>query len=225
MSAIVGNIDISEFDGDGLDIIGTDGFNVLTGSQRADFIDAKDGNDVVFGKKGDDLIDGGAGNDIIKAGKGDDSVIGRGGDDIILGGSGDDVIEAGGGHDEIFGDGGNDLINGGHGNDTILGGDWMDTVNGGAGSDLLLGGIDADVFEFDAEDFSCNSMDTIADFQLNEDRLVIKGLSDNDEVAFDGATGSVSVNGHDVISFSSGDVFGSSEPRMEENEDGDFELM
>lgn len=225
MSSIVGKIDVSDFDGDGLDIIGTDGFDALFGTKLGDFIDAKDGNDVVAGNGGNDLIDGGAGNDTIVGGHGDDSIIGAGGDDLILGGFGDDIIEAGSGDDLIFGDFGDDCIHGADGNDTIYGGPGSDILTGGAGSDLLIGGSGADLFEFDADDFASGEIDTITDFQVTEDSIVIKGLSENDSVAFDPISGGISINGHSVINFKGISDSDSAGMTIEEDEDGDFEVI
>ena len=180
MSTLISNIDVSEFDGGGLDIIGTDGLNELSGTENIEFVEAEVGNDIVLGKTSDDLIDDSA-NNPIDAGKGDNSIIG------------------GDSNDQIFGNFDDDYIHGG---------------DGDAGSD---------VFTFNAEDFTADSVDTVADFQLEEDRLVIKGLSENDAVAFDSTTSSISVNGNDVIDFS--EFTEASEATIEQNEDGDYEII
>ena len=93
MSAVIESIDLSEFNGDGLEIVGRDGFDILFGTQLDDLVDAKAGNDLIMAGDGDDGIIGGDGNDRIKAGVGDDIIIGGTGVDKMTGGSGDDVFE------------------------------------------------------------------------------------------------------------------------------------
>ncbi|MDJ0570365.1 MAG: calcium-binding protein [Pleurocapsa sp. MO_192.B19] len=195
MSTLISNIDVSEFDGGGLDIIGTDGLNELSGTENIEFVDAEVGNDIVLGKTSDDLIDDSA-NNPIDAGKGDNSIIG------------------GDSNDQIFGNFDDDYIHGGDGDDTNY---------GSAGNDTIFGDAGSDVFTFNAEDFTADSVDTVADFQLEEDRLVIKGLSENDAVAFDSTTSSISVNGNDVIDFS--EFTEASEATIEQKEDGDYEII
>jgi Ca2+-binding RTX toxin-like protein len=222
MSSIIGTIDPTSFSGDGLDIIGTDGLNKLFGTEDGEFIDAGDAKDTIFGKGGNDLIDGGTGQDIIDAGQGDDSVIGGNGDDIIFGSYGNDFLEGGGGNDKIFGGEGDDIINGGAGNDTVSGGTGNDSIYGGVGSDLLLGNAGQDLFVFDVQDFADGSIDAIADFEFGQDEIIITGSGDNDQISFDSTTGSISLNGNNII-----DVKGATgvEPNMEENDNGNYELM
>jgi Ca2+-binding RTX toxin-like protein len=222
MSSIIGTIDPTDFSGDGLDLIGTDGLDQLFGTEGSEFIDAGNSDDNVFGKGGNDLIDAGAGQDIIDAGQGDDSVIGGYGNDIISGGLGNDFLEAGSGDDEILGDDGDDIINGGAGNDTVNGGVGNDSVYGGAGSDLLLGDAGQDVFVFDIQDFADGSVDAIADFELGQDSIIITGSGNNDQLSFDSTTGSVNLNGSEIIEIQGGSGV---DPNMEEKENGNYELM
>jgi Ca2+-binding RTX toxin-like protein len=205
MSTVIGKIDISAFDGDGLFIEGTDGADRLIGTNR---------DDLFVGKDGDDTI---------RALGGDDSIVGGDGNDLIFGGYGNDVIEAGAGNDLIFGEFGDDYINGSGGDDTIYGGKGDDTIVGGKGSDLMFGGGGKDIFEFSIEDFASGEVDSIGDFHVGQDSIVINGLGDGDEVAFDPATNSISVNGNSIINLTLVDDFRA--PKVEENEDGGYEII
>ena len=223
MSSVIELINVAEFDGDGLDIMGTDGFNDLEGSNLADLIQAKGGSDFIDARGGSDLIDAGLGNDFVYAGTGNDSVLGGGGSDIIFGEQGDDVIAGEQGNDVIFGGKGDDIVYGGEGDDTVLGGRGDDTVIGSLGNDVLFGGKGNDVFEFSAGELDSKFVNRVQDFQIEEDSLVIKGLSSDDQVSLDPSTGHLSVNDDAVIMLKNMDS--SAELSMEFNEDGEFEIM
>lgn len=207
MSTVIGKIDISAFDGDGLLIEGTDGFDVLNGTNASDLILGKGGNDVIFGNNGDDQIAAGSG------------------DDRVFGGFGNDIIEAGSGNDTVFGGFGDDCINAGAGNDEIFGEFGDDTINGGAGSDLMFGGQGEDVFEFNAEDFGPEDIDTIVDFQTGQDKIVINGLSEDDVVTFDAQSRSVLLNGSSIINLPSAGGFFTPTVQEQDDEDGGYEIV
>ena len=87
-------------DGSGavIEVIGTDGDDVICVGDRADrvaryFIDAKAGDDVILGGAGVDSVLGGPGADVI---------YGRGGDDQLDGGASVDTIYGGGGFDSVY---------------------------------------------------------------------------------------------------------------------------
>ncbi len=151
---------------------------------------------IVRGLAGDDRIEGTLGEaESINGNSGNDTLIGWGASDTIYGGQGDDVIYAGypntpypidgvilaiyeqspvtlrgnAGNDFISGGNGNDSVEGNDGNDTLIGGDGNDTILGGLGDDLLTGGRGVDVFLLS----SAFEMDTIADFDTLEDRILI----------------------------------------------------
>ena len=194
MSAVLEKIDIDSFVGDGLDIIGTDGSDRLFGTEDGDLIDGGDGHDIIFG---------------------DNFSPGEGGNDLIIGGRGDDIIQAGLGDDSIIGGVGNDIIQGGMGDDVI---------EGSSGSDTLIGDEGADVFGFDLEDFENNDRDVIADFQLDEDTIVIRGLGEDDQIGFDSFTNGITINGNSVISLAGSEVK-VSDLNIEEDDDGDYILV
>jgi Ca2+-binding RTX toxin-like protein len=122
-----------------LELIGTEGDDVLTGSGGGDFISGLGGNDILQGLGGNDQIFGGSGDDLIIAGDGNDTVAGDQGHDSILGGNGNDLINGGSGNDRILGESGDDTLNGDEGRDSILGGNGNDLINGGSGNDRILG--------------------------------------------------------------------------------------
>lgn len=113
--------------------LGTDGNDVINGSQVEDHIYGLDGNDVISGRGAADWIEGGNGNDFISGGQGVDIVEGGAGNDSIFAGEGDDKT------DILYGDSGKDVIGGGLGADLVLGGTGSDTIFGGAGGDILIG--------------------------------------------------------------------------------------
>jgi len=223
MSSVIDTINVSEFDGNGLEIIGTDGFNALNGTERGDYIEARGAGDFVDARKGNDLIDAGMGDDFVHAGNGSDSVLGGGGQDVIFGGKGADVVISGEGNDVIIGGMGDDYLMGSDGDDTIFGGAGNDTLNGGIGNDLLFGGSGSDVFEFAVEDLDAQFINRVGDFSVGEDIIMITGLSDQDQTNFDPNSGYLSVNGDTVVSLQ--DLGNSADLKMEFNDDGEFEIM
>jgi uncharacterized protein len=87
-------------------IRGTNGPNVLNGTNKSDVIMGLGGDDVIRGANAEDVICGGAGDDILRGenaadvllgGFGDDDLFGGNGDDALIGGPGDDVLVGGGG--------------------------------------------------------------------------------------------------------------------------------
>lgn len=127
------------------------------------------------------LLEGGAAGDLLAGQAGDDTVIGYGGDDSLSGGDGADRLDGGAGGDDLDGGAWLDKLDGGAGDDALLGGDgidWLwgrdgdDRIEGGAGRDVTFGGAGADVFVFSAGD----GADTIGDFEIGIDRLLIENL-------------------------------------------------
>ncbi|GAB4539440.1 MAG: hypothetical protein Tsb0014_29840 [Pleurocapsa sp.] len=172
----------SLFGGTGLDVLnGEEGNDYLEGGSNDDTMSGGIGNDVIYGDNaGADL--GVEGNDLIYGGNGTDLIYGEGGNDTVFGGNDNDIIHGGSGNDVLQGDSGNDTIYGNTGNDTIA---------GGAGSDLLWGGSGADTFVFTPDvDFKNGYVDTIADFNVNEDKIDLSafalGTSENDATGNDG---------------------------------------
>jgi len=104
-----------------LDLVGTDGDDVLTG---------RNGDDNISGGDGDDILTGAGGNDHINGGSGKNTINGGDGHDYISTGNDDDIINGGAGNDTIFAYGGNDTVTGGTGNDTFELRGWGDNKFG-----------------------------------------------------------------------------------------------
>ena len=143
--------------------------------ERIQNLDARDG-DVL----GEGPVKGAALADLVVGTSEADDLGGRGGADSIYGAGGDDVLGGGKRDDLLSGGAGNDSLVGGKDNDTLLGGDGDDRLNGRTGDDLLQGGAGTDRFVF----FTAAGNDTIADFEIGTDRIVLKafGFGDFDDV-------------------------------------------
>ncbi|MFN3726225.1 MAG: Ig-like domain-containing protein [Allosphingosinicella sp.] len=94
---------------------------------------------------------------------------GGNGNDMIISGNGEDFLYGGNGNDTLSGGGGHDLLAGGNGNDFLDGGAGRDDLYGGNGNDRMAGGEGPDSFWFARG----GGNDTILDFDVAEDRLVL----------------------------------------------------
>jgi Ca2+-binding RTX toxin-like protein len=134
----------------------TSGDDEITGTSRANVINALAGNDLIRGLGGSDRLTAGLGDDTVDGGDGDDVVYGNAGDDYLeggagadrlYGGDGTDIVYGGIGNDQIRGDLGNDMLYGDAGNDLVRGGEGYDLVNGDAGNDKLYGEAGNDLLD------------------------------------------------------------------------------
>ncbi len=156
---------------------GWSGNDLLIGDRGNDIIDGGEDGDYIWGGTGDDLLFGSEGDDWILGDQGKDILIGGADRDRLWGGTDDDYLLGGDGEDSLWGDRGNDILNGGGDNDLVQGGKGDDLIDGGAGDDNLFGNGGADIFEL-TPNFGT---DTINDFQLGNDRLMLSvGLSFGD---------------------------------------------
>ncbi|WP_270934523.1 tandem-95 repeat protein [Falsiroseomonas oryzae] len=114
--------------------VGTDSWQVLSGSDLGDTIDAAGGDDTVDGRGGNDSLLGGPGSDSLAGGEGNDTFDGGGGADVFAGGSGVDLFRfaAGQGTVVVTDTGGSDAVELGAG---ILAGDLAVQARG---TDLVL---------------------------------------------------------------------------------------
>ena len=110
-------------------------YNTIIGTEGDDVIDGTDGDDLIFGLGGNDTINGNSGNDCIYGGNGNDTIDGNSGFDYIFGGDNDDVIRGSGNQDYIYGGAGNDILKGNNGRDHLFAGIGYDALNGGDKSD------------------------------------------------------------------------------------------
>ena len=121
-------------------IVGTEGDDVLIGTERSDKIWGKGGDDIIFGLGGNDKIWGGDGDDIVSGGNGHDRIWGGDGSDILAGDTGHDRISGGDANDQLFGGEGHDRLYGGRDDDVLVGNAGNDRLSGGDGNDVLAGG-------------------------------------------------------------------------------------
>jgi hypothetical protein len=96
--------------------VGTEGPDLILGSDKSDVIVGLGGNDVIHGDAGDDTICGGPGNDSILGAKGADTIFGDDGDDFLFGATEGDTLNGGpGDFDVLWGGPGYDKLDGGPG--------------------------------------------------------------------------------------------------------------
>lgn len=123
------------------------GKNLILGSDGADVLDGTNKDDCIVAGSGNDRVHAGNGNDVVFAGDGADEVYGDNGDDILLLGAGNDRAYGGNGNDQIRGDDGDDVVDGQNGDDVVFLGRGNDRAAGGNGNDELHGEDGADVLD------------------------------------------------------------------------------
>jgi Ca2+-binding RTX toxin-like protein len=101
--------------------VGTDGDDLLTGTDGADGFLLLDGNDQAMGAGGNDALCADDGNDVLKGEGGNDRALAGGGNDKVIGGPGRDRLRGEVGKDLLKGSGGGDNLNGGPGRDRCVG--------------------------------------------------------------------------------------------------------
>ncbi|MCT4553429.1 MAG: hypothetical protein N4A53_01970 [Pelagimonas sp.] len=186
---------------DGDTIIGTEGDDVIFGSEDPELILPGPGDDFVrAGAEGDIIVDGDVddpnhGNDTLYGGAGADEIRDRGGNDQLFGGTGEDLLIA-----VDFGEDAPhapDTVNGGYGDDTVAGDDG-DLLIGGAGVDQYVIGINnAGDATVNIEDFTAGEeilIEIYDDSLPNTPEAFTAGLTIEDQQ--DGV--SVSVNGTEL---------------------------
>jgi concanavalin A-like lectin/glucanase superfamily protein/hemolysin type calcium-binding protein len=135
---------------------GTDGEDLMIGSDQVDAISAFGADDTAFGNEGDDDISGGAEDDLLGGGPGRDTINGGTGHDDLRGGIYGDTINGSWGQDTLTGDGGPDTLIG-YGDK-----DHVDTINCGSGNDTVRKGVGDRVAS------NCETVIAGADWQMNE---------------------------------------------------------
>lgn len=173
---------------------GGDGLDLIFAGDGDDRIFGGNGKDRLFGEEGSDRISGGNDNDTINGGNGEDSIFGEAGNDLLSGGNrldggdGNDTLNGsnslgpgerllgGNGNDRITGNLGDDFINGGSGDDTLIGtSNTSDTFFPPPESDTLTGGLGKDTFVLGNTVRVFSSAPAIADLNLSEDKVQLKG--------------------------------------------------
>jgi glycerophosphoryl diester phosphodiesterase len=153
-------------------IEGTPEDEVLLGNQERDLIRANEGNDTLAGSVNDDILYGEVGDDLLR---GDFNIPQSGGS-----AGGDDLLYGGLGNDRLYGQGGNDALNSDQGDDQLFGDAGNDLLVGGDGFDTLTGGEGRDTFAI----ASRQGDDTITDFRLGEDFLMMTGTLTFEDLTF-----------------------------------------
>lgn len=157
----------------------------------------------ITGNAGDNLLDGGGGADRLTGGDGHDRfLVDQRGDVVVEGAGGgfDQVVasasyalargvrveamqaDAGSGSidlvgnefgNRLVGNAGNNRLRGAGGRDTLSGLNGSDFLNGGAGADDLTGGGGADRFAFSSRLSATANVDTILDFSVPSDSIIL----------------------------------------------------
>jgi len=110
-------------------IVANAGGGRLFGTQGDDVIVGSDQRDIIFGRGGNDIICSGDGSDRVYGGRGQDEIFGGAGADWLFGQRGDDVLNGEDGNDWLFGAQDDDILNGGQGQDRLFGGDGTNELN------------------------------------------------------------------------------------------------
>ena len=135
------------------------------------------GADTLMGNAGDDYIHGNAGSDSIMGGLGNDELRGGRDADVVRGGAGQDFLQGALGNDELRGGLDADTLFAGQGNDTLYGGAGNDLLDGKANNDRLTGGAGADQFAFSNAPSATAHVDTITDFEVGIDKMLLDILA------------------------------------------------
>lgn len=171
-------------------IYGLAGNDNLHGEAGDDTLDGGEGDDTLNGGPGADVIDGGAGVDTVTYADATAAVSvnlgvttardtgGSGVDTLrnlerVTGSTHNDILQGNSAANSLLGGAGHDQLNGVAGIDTVDGGAGYDIVNGGSGSDQLIGGAGGDRFRFDTALSATTNVDTIADFSVVDDTILL----------------------------------------------------
>ncbi len=107
-------------DGKQATCVGSEGHDLILGSEEDDVIVTLGGRNVVHGDAGDDIICGGPENDSLFGARGDDTIYGNGGSDWLFGAPGADKLRGGeGDFDVLWGGPGFDDLDGGPGEEDV----------------------------------------------------------------------------------------------------------
>jgi Ca2+-binding RTX toxin-like protein len=154
-------------------LFGTATRDKIMGGIGNDRINGGGENDRLYGESGNDRLNGSSGNDAMYGGDGNDALSGSSGSDALNGGSGNDTLNGSSDNDSIKGESGNDRLYGGSGNDALSGGSGNDRFYGQSGADILRGGSGEDAFVYNAFPSDPTGVDTIRDFSVADDTLLL----------------------------------------------------
>ena len=148
-------------------------------------------DNIANGNRGvDNLIGSLFSRDFLRGGREADFISGTdGGDDFLLGDAEDDTVFA-----SVAG---NNILRGGQGSDSLNGANGIDLLIGDFGVDFLFGGLNKDYFVLRTDSNgdlnnlsgSTNDIDTITDFNIADDYIVLPGISTLNEVKLEAVPG------------------------------------
>ena len=172
--------------GSGVQLIGDDAANTLSGTPGNDTLDGQGGDDTLNGLGGDDILIGGSGADSLNGGAGNDWASYSTATAAIIANLATPAINTG----DASGDSYRSIENllGSDFADTLIGDAMANILEGGAGNDTLRGAAGADTFRFSGS-FGTDSIGTSA----NADIATSDSLEFSDRAAL-----SYSYSGTDV---------------------------
>ncbi len=170
--------------------------NLLYAGSGSATLNGAAGNDNLMGGAGVDVLDGGSGADSMSGGNGNDYYfVDNVGDQVVESNAsvagGNDVVysalaactlganvEIGrivtGGAASLTGNALANVLFAGSGDNVLDGAAGNDTLAGGLGNDLLIGGSGADTFRFDTAPNGTSNLETIGDFSVVDDTIVLE---------------------------------------------------
>nr|WP_245454889.1 cadherin domain-containing protein [Mesorhizobium sp. M3A.F.Ca.ET.080.04.2.1] len=153
----------------------------LLGSAQNDTLEGDGNNNVLNGGAGDDTMRGGGGNDTYIVDSANDTV-----DESVANSTGTDTVQASvsfsllnsarvlGVFENLTLTGNTDIDGTGNSaNNVLTGNGGANVLDGGAGNDTLTGGLGADTFRFSSALNASTNKDTITDFDVANDTIVL----------------------------------------------------
>ena len=190
--------DVLSGDSEDNNLRGKAGTDNLQGRDGEDRLYGGSGNDFFRGGAGADILDGGEDRDIVDYRDSEEGVLvdlaagtAEGGtaagdiffsieniygsefEDTLTGNIENNTLLGFAGNDALYGLDGNDNLQGRDGEDRLYSGSGTDSLQGGAGSDILTGGEGNDRFIFNTAFNDTEDTDTIVDFTIDEDRIIL----------------------------------------------------
>ncbi len=194
ITSLVANVENLQLNGTAVSGTGNTLNNKITGNNLNNTLNGLAGADTLDGGGGADIMNGGAGDDtyfvdnkldktVEAAGGGNDTVntkvdlasVAANIENINLE-NGVVYVNGNAIANTITGNDGHNNLNGLGGNDTLDGGAGPDALNGGAGNDQLTGGTEADAFVFNTALSVTTNVDTISDFEVGTDQMLLSHI-------------------------------------------------
>ncbi|MEA5572729.1 glycerophosphodiester phosphodiesterase family protein [Calothrix sp. UHCC 0171] len=178
-----------------MQIQGTEGDDVLYGSDKDELFAAGAGNNTIYGNEGQNIFIAGNGNNIAYGGSGNDVFFFGNGNNLIYANEGINKITTGSGNDLIYGGSQADVIYSGVGDDLIYANEGNNVISAGTGNNTVYSGSGSDRFILDTGVGST----TIFNYGSNDQISLGSTLNTN-------STLSVSISGNDTLISSGSDL-------------------